>query len=293
LHILLPLLLWYLIHLFGDHEMSGLITLSNTLADRFGMGSDANLVQTLKQTAFKGEATEAQLTALLIVANQYGLNPFTKEIYAFPDKNNGIVPVVGIDGWSRIINENKTLDGIEFAQSDVMVTMEGAKPCPEWIECIISRKDREKPIRVREYLDETYRAQFTSKYGSTVTGAWQTHTKRMLRHKALIQCARLAFGYVGIFDEDEYQRIKEAQDVKPLPIVQMNDSQIADWIEAAKTSENLDALASVWQEGNKAFLDNKTNNKDFKDAVKERRAYLEKLEKEKTITDVEPKENNE
>jgi len=52
-------------------------------------------------------------------------------------------------------------------------------------------------------------------------------------------------------------------------------------------------LASVWQEGNKAFLDNKTNNKDFKDAVKERRAYLEKLEKEKTITDVEPKENNE
>ncbi|WP_032251724.1 recombinase RecT, partial [Escherichia coli] len=46
---------------------------------------------------------DAQFIALLIVANQYGLNPWTKEIYAFPDKQNGIVPVVGVDGWSRII----------------------------------------------------------------------------------------------------------------------------------------------------------------------------------------------
>jgi hypothetical protein len=59
----------------------------------------------LKATAFKGQVSDAQMTALLIVANQYGLNPWTKEIYAFPDKNNGIVPVVGVDGWSRIINE--------------------------------------------------------------------------------------------------------------------------------------------------------------------------------------------
>ncbi|WP_414650481.1 recombinase RecT, partial [Escherichia coli] len=58
---------------------------------------------------FRGgsDASDAQFIALLIVANQYGLNPWTKEIYAFPDKQNGIVPVVGVDGWSRIINENQ------------------------------------------------------------------------------------------------------------------------------------------------------------------------------------------
>jgi phage recombination protein Bet len=65
------------------------------------------LVTVLKATAFKGQVSDAQMAALLIVAQQYGLNPWTKEIYAFPDKNNGIVPVVGVDGWSRIINSGK------------------------------------------------------------------------------------------------------------------------------------------------------------------------------------------
>lgn len=33
--------------------------------------------------------------------------------------------------------------------------------------------------------------------------------KRMLRHKAMIQCARLAFGFAGIYDKDEAERIVE------------------------------------------------------------------------------------
>ena len=74
------------------------------LAESFGIEGDAQeIVSVLKATAFrsdKGEVSDAQLAALLIVAGQYGLNPWTKEIYAFPDKKNGIVPVVGVDGWS-------------------------------------------------------------------------------------------------------------------------------------------------------------------------------------------------
>ena len=42
-------------------------------------------------------------------------------------------------------------------------------------------------------------------------GPWKTHPKRMLRHKAMIQCARLAFGFTGIYDQDEADRIAEAQ----------------------------------------------------------------------------------
>ena len=43
----------------------------------------------------------------------------------------------------------------------------------------------------------------------------------MLRHKAMIQCARLAFGFGGIFDQDEADRIIERSDVSRLghPIV--------------------------------------------------------------------------
>lgn len=164
---------------------TALVNLTNKLASSLGMGDGADLLPTLKATAFKGPVSDAQMMALLVVANQYGLNPWTKEIYAFPDKNNGIVPVVGVDGWSRIINTNPQLDGIDFVQD--------AESCT----CIIYRKDRAHPVRVTEWMDECKRG----------TGPWQSHPKRMLRHKALIQCARLAFGYVGIFDQDEAERI--------------------------------------------------------------------------------------
>lgn len=190
------------------------IAQASKLAKTLGMeGEGSDLIQTLKATAFKGEVTDAQMAALLLVANQYGLSPWTKEIYAFPDKNNGIVPVVGVDGWSRIINSHPQFDGIEFHHADEFVTMPGAKPSPEWIECHIHRKDRSRPVVVREYLDEVYRAPFKGKYGD-VTGPWQTHTKRFLRHKAMIQCARLAFGYGGIYDQDEAERIVEAAPIK-------------------------------------------------------------------------------
>jgi len=183
------------------------------MAERFGV-EEGKLMTTLKNTAFRvkdGEATNEQMMALMIVADQHKLNPFTKEIYAFPDKQNGIVPVVGVDGWSRIINSHPDFDGMEFSASDNMVEMPGAKPCPEWIECSIYRKGRRHPISAREYLDECYRAPFKSKSGYDVTGPWQTHTKRFLRHKAMIQCSRIAFGFSGIYDPDEAERIDESQ----------------------------------------------------------------------------------
>ena len=189
---------------------TALSKLTQTLATKLDMGDGADLISTLKATAFKGDVTDAQMTALLVIANQYGLNPWVKEIYAFPDKQNGIVPVVGVDGWSRIMNEHPQFDGIEFEQSTIMADMPGAKPAPEWMECRIYRKDRTRPIVVREYLDEVYRPPFTGKYG-TVNGPWQSHTKRFLRHKTMIQCARLAFGFGGIYDQDEAERIAEAQ----------------------------------------------------------------------------------
>lgn len=168
---------------------TALQTLSVKLAERFGLGADGGVLDTLKATAFKGPANDAQMTALLIVAQQYGLNPFTKEIYAFPDKNNGIVPVVGVDGWSRIINSHPQFDGMDFEQD--------AESCT----CIIYRKDRSHPVRVTEWLSECKRE----------TGPWKSHPRRMLRHKAMIQCARLAFGFVGIYEQDEAERIVEGQ----------------------------------------------------------------------------------
>lgn len=160
---------------------------ASKLASLFDLPDTGELVSIMKQTAFKGQnVTDAQMSALLIVANQYRLNPWTKEIYAFPDKG-GIVPVVGLDGWARIINEHPQFDGMEFEQDNDSCT------------CRIFRKDRSHPVAVTEYMSECKRS----------TQPWQSHPKRMLRHKATIQCARLAFGFAGIYDQDEAERIVE------------------------------------------------------------------------------------
>lgn len=200
-----------------------------TLAKQFNIqGDPQELVQTLKATAFKGNATDAQFNALMIVSTQYGLNPFTKEIYAFPDKQNGIVPVVGVDGWSRIINNHPQFDGMEFKYSEETTTPAGSNTkAHEWVECVIYRKDRSHPIVAREYLDEVYRPPFKGKFGE-VNGPWQSHTKRMHRHKAMIQAARLAFGFGGIYDEDEAQRIQTPEKPKEVKADPELDSLIAD-----------------------------------------------------------------
>ena len=184
--------------------MNDLVTQSRsgTLTERFGgrYGLDTGRVlPTLKATAFrtgqdKPPATDEQMIALLIVAEQYRLNPFTKELFAFPDKNAGIVPVVSVDGWARIVNEHPAMDGLEFDEDE-----DGGK-----MTCVIWRKDRSHPYRVTERMSECYRD----------TAPWRSHKWRMLRHKALIQCARLAFGFAGIYDEDEAQRIVNMGDAE-------------------------------------------------------------------------------
>lgn len=177
-------------------------TLAKKFAERFSV--DENEVKTiLKNTAFKvkdGQVTDEQMSSLMIIANEYNLNPFTREIYAYPDKG-GIVPVVGVDGWTRIMNEHPQFDGVEFKFSDETVKHKG-KDCNVWIECIITRKDRSKPIVVREYFDEVVRT-------PNFSTPWDSHPKRMHRHKTLIQAARVAFGFSGIYDEDEAERILE------------------------------------------------------------------------------------
>jgi len=234
-------------------------SLLSRMASRFGVEPN-KMLSTLKATAFRGEVSNEQMMALLIVAEQYHLNPWVKEIYAFPDKNNGIVPVVGVDGWLRILNEHPQFNGIEF--KDGPVTKDGL---PEWIECTIYRRDREHPIVTREYMAECKRG----------TGPWGSHPRRLLRHKSLIQCARIAMSFVGIYDQDEAERIVEGsvELVREAPeIAEINESvrsakpavvpvepaapsgndlpsvtfaHIAECIKTAKSRDDLDLVADL------------------------------------------------
>lgn len=158
------------------------------MAERFGM-QPAAFEATLRATVCKGNVSREEFAAFLLVAKEYGLNPVTKELYAFPAKGGGIQPIVSIDGWSRIINDHPMFDGMEFEdvrEGDDLVA----------ITCRMHRKDRSRSIEATEYMAECRRA----------TDVWKTWPRRMLRHKAMIQCARYAFGFSGIVDPDEYER---------------------------------------------------------------------------------------
>lgn len=166
-----------------------------TLADRFGVEANDLFMSSLKRVAFKSpDVTTEQLMALVLVSNQYKLNPFTRELYAFPEKGGGIVPIVSVDGWFRIINEHPQFDGLGYEE------LYGKDGELEAGEVTIYRKDRSHPLVIREALSEVRRN----------TDPWKQTTRRMLRHKTIIQGARIAFGFAGIYEPDEGERVIES-----------------------------------------------------------------------------------
>ncbi|CDO37624.1 RecT family recombinase [Novosphingobium sp. KN65.2] len=156
--------------------------------------SAGSLKNTLLSTVFKECRNDEEFVALCLVANEYKLNPLLKEIYAFPAKGGGITPMVSVDGWIRMMNEHPEFDGIEF---DYHADANGEI---EAIESIIFRKDRAHPVKTIEYLDEC----------KGNTGPWNKSPLRMLRHRALIQGARIAFGFSGInadIEDSDFQNV--------------------------------------------------------------------------------------
>ena len=175
--------------------------------------------------------TQADLDRLLLLAERLGLDPLNNEIYATEaaaesGKKSRIVYVVGVDGWSKIINSHPQFDGMKFVES-----APGDDELPLYIECTIYRKDRKVATTIREYMYEAHTSQ----------GAWLTHPRRMLRHKAMVQCARTCFGLGGLYEPDEAERVRAAlvPDVKHDPNKAQTSSTNSVSSHRAKTTKPL------------------------------------------------------
>lgn len=176
--------------------------------------------------AKKGQqATQEEVAVFSAIASEYKLNPLTKEIFAFNNRG-AIQPIVSVDGWLKIINSHPQLDGIQFENhfegSNLIATT-----------CRIFRKDRRHATEVTELLNE---CRISS------SQVWQKWPARMLRHKALIQAARVAFGFSGIIDEDEavrYQSVDlgEEKQVK-------NDDSLDQWLNHLLAINDVNQLRS-------------------------------------------------
>lgn len=158
----------------------------------------AKLLATLKATVFKG-ATEEELMALVVVSNEYQLNPLLKEMYAFPAKGGGIVPIVSVDGWNKMLLRQEAFDGIEFEfEHDEQMH-------PVACTATVFIKNRGHALKITEYFDECQRN----------TDNWKNMPHRMLRNRTLCQASRMAFGFSGIYHEDEAAAITVESSVVP------------------------------------------------------------------------------
>jgi phage recombination protein Bet len=182
-----------------------------TMAERYSM-EPVQFAKTVRKTVMPSQHTDEEFAAFMMVAYEYGLNPITREIFAYPKKGGGINPVVSIDGWVHLVNSHPQCDGFEFAYLE---NPDRGKP-PVAVTCTVWRKDRHHPIVITEYYAECVRA----------TEPWNTMPRRMLRHKAMKEAARYAFGYSGITDEDEARDIAGSVQQIQKPIIL--DAQVLD-----------------------------------------------------------------
>lgn len=145
-------------------------------------------------------ATNAEMAIVASVCAKYGLNPLVKECAAFVSSGK-LQMVVMIDGFYKVVNRQPDFDGVTFEdhfdEKGDLVS----------ITCSMHLKNRSHPVTVTEYLKECK---------DPKSSVWTKWPGRMLRHKAYIQCARMAFGLTEMVDNDEADRIRSSErDVTP------------------------------------------------------------------------------
>lgn len=130
---------------------------------------------------------------LLRTANQYLLDPLQEEVL-FTQYEQSWHIAISVDGWIKIINRHPYFSGITFLESNQ--TDQGL---PLWMECSISRTDRIMPTTVREYLSEVRQE----------GELWKKMPRRMLRHRTLQQCARIAMGIISTEPKEELRNTRK------------------------------------------------------------------------------------
>lgn len=117
------------------------------------------------------------LLSLLRMAKHHQLDPLKEDVALALYEDIHWQAYITVEGYAKLLNRHPAFDGLSFSQSE-----EHNNGIPIWMECTIYRKDRSHPMTIREYFDEVKGDQ----------AIWKKMPRRMLRHKVMQQCARLA-----------------------------------------------------------------------------------------------------
>lgn len=139
---------------------------------------------------------KARLGLVLMICKCLTLNPLFGHIDWDYSKETGWEVFITIDDWISLIHRQPSFVGIAFNQAS-----ETENEVPVWMECTIYRSNFIQPITVRECYLEL----------KSDHPIWEHMPSRMLRHKTLQECARLALAI-------EMPNLRQSHFKKVLPI---------------------------------------------------------------------------
>lgn len=155
-------------------------------------------------------ATAEELFLVMSTMEQYGLNPFVRQIYAFRSKGKLVISVP-IDGWVVLANRQRGFRGVTYeypmnpegttaAGTYQFVKTKDGKMCWPWVKAIC-HADGRAPTEAFAFLDEWYLPS-----GRTESN-WAKHPCHRLKMKAFCLAVREAFG-IALYDEVDVEQFR-------------------------------------------------------------------------------------
>lgn len=162
------------------------------------------MLETLKAQCFKNkrpdEVSDAQLAAFISTANALQVNPLLPGfLYAYPERNGGITPILGPDGVMKKLDEMIVAGKLKGYKCDVKMGTDGK---PESATAIIHRAEGQIPAEYTAYYSE---------WSVTSNPNWQARPRHMIWVRAIKQAARQVIHGLPM-DADEYE-IAQMQNV--------------------------------------------------------------------------------
>ncbi len=165
-----------------------------TAALRSGMRYES-FVQQLVSCAFSHVKfwQHSDVERLFWLADRLGLDPLERDLIALEQRGHypaSVAYMITLDGWVKLLHRHPRFRGLSFEEGPI-----DEHGLPLWQSCSLYWEGFECPWVVREWASEH----------RSLHESWLNHPRRMLRHKALTQCARLALGVGGGFWAVGYQ----------------------------------------------------------------------------------------
>lgn len=186
-----------------------IIPLAAGLFDKNTRLSKEKMLATLHRSVLgltkNGEARPLEdLKLFLAVANQYGLNPFKREIYAVYmwDKTRGrdeLTPIVSIHGLRKMARAGGvyTHTGAATIEYDQETKLPQSATVP-----VFGRfSPNSEPVEVTRY--QAFYDEFVKKKDGNPSGNWKTMPRVMLIKCAEANALRAGFDIAGIYVEEE------------------------------------------------------------------------------------------